>query len=69
MSSVIYKFDFLADNKLEINKTINKKISAYVGNDLDNPLRYVNYETVITDSTEPKHNYHVHVTARIKNDN
>lgn len=69
MASVTYKFDFLADSKVEIEETIKKKISAYIDNGSDNPLRYVNYETVVTDSQEEKHTYQVHVTARIKNDN
>lgn len=69
MSSVTYKFDFVANNKLEIEETIKKKIAAYVDNGSDNPLRYVNYETVVTDSNETKYNYQVQVTARIKNDN
>jgi hypothetical protein len=69
MSSVIYKFDFLANNKIEIEETIKKKISSYVDNGSDNPLRYVNYETVVTDSNEGKYNYQIQVTARIKNDN
>jgi hypothetical protein len=69
MSSVTYKFDFFANNKLEIQETIKKKISTYVDNESDNPLRYVNYETVVTDCNDTKHNYQVQVTARIKDDN
>jgi hypothetical protein len=69
MSSVTYKFDFFADNKIEIEENIKNKISAYIGNGSDNPLRYVNYETVVTDSQEAKFTYQVQVTARIKNDN
>lgn len=69
MSSVTYKFDFFADNKLEIEETIKKKISTYIDNKSENPLRYVNYETVVTDSDDTKHNYQVQVTARIKDDN
>ena len=69
MSSVTYKFDFFANNKLEIEETIKKKIATYVDNGSDNPLRYVNYETVVTDSNDTKHNYQIQVTARIKNDN
>lgn len=69
MSSVTYKFDFLADSKLDIESKIKEKISSYVDNDSDNPLRYVNYETVVTDSQDTKYNYHVQVIARIKDDN
>jgi hypothetical protein len=69
MSSVTYKFGFYADGRLEIDETIKKKISSYVDNDSDNPLRYVNYETVVTDSTLDNKKYEVQVTARIKDDN
>jgi hypothetical protein len=69
MSSVTYKFDFFANNKLEIEEIIKNKISTYVDNKSENPLRYVSYETLVTDSHDTKHNYQVQVTARIKDDN
>lgn len=69
MSSVTYKFDFLANNKLEIEEIVKKKISIYMDNESDNPLRYVSYETLVTDSNDAKHRYQIQVTARIRDDN
>lgn len=69
MSSVTYKFDFLANSKLEIEETVKKKISTYVDNESDNPLRYVSYETLVTDSNDTKHKYQIQVIARIRDDN
>jgi hypothetical protein len=69
MSSVTYKFDFFANSKLEIEETVKKKVSTYIDSESDNPLRYVSYETLVTDSTDTKHNYQVQVTARIRDDN
>ena len=63
-----YKFSFLADSKSEIVETITEKISAFVDNESEDPLRYVNYETTVTDSNEKK-KYLVEVIARVKNDN
>jgi hypothetical protein len=68
MNSITYKFNFLADNKEEILGTIKEKISSFVDNDSEDPLRYVNYETTVTDAEEGK-SYLVEVIARIKNDN
>ena len=68
MSSMTYKFSFLADSKSEIVETITEKISAFVDNESEDPLRYVNYETTVTDSNEKK-KYLVEVIARVKNDN
>ena len=48
--------------------TIKEKISSFVDSDTEDPLRYVNYETSITDAEEGK-SYLVEVIARIKNDN
>jgi hypothetical protein len=69
MSSVTYKFDFLANSKFEIEETVKKKISTYVDNESDNPLRYVSYETLVTDSNDAEHKYQIQVTARIRDDN
>ena len=63
-----YKFSFLADSKAEILETITEKISAFVDNESEDPLRYVNYETTVTDSNEKK-KYLVEVIARVKDDN
>jgi len=63
-----YKFSFLADNREEVLSTIKEKISSFVDNDSEDPLRYVNYETTVTDAEKSK-SYLVEVTARIKNDN
>jgi len=63
-----YKFSFLADNREEVLNTIKEKISSFVDNDSEDPLRYVNYETTVTDAEKSK-SYLVEVTARIKNDN
>jgi hypothetical protein len=68
MKSITYKFGFLADNKEEILNTITEKISAFVDNDSEDPLRYVNYETTVTDAEKSK-SYQVEVIARIKDDN
>ena len=69
MPSVTYKFDFNANNKLEIETKIKEKISTYIGTEVENPLRYVNYEAVVTDSDIKGTIYNVQVIARIKNDN
>jgi len=63
-----YKFSFLADKREEVLNTIKEKISSFVDNDSEDPLRYVNYETTVTDAEKSK-SYLVEVTARIKNDN
>jgi hypothetical protein len=68
MNSMTYKFSFLADNREEVLSTIKEKISSFVDNDSEDPLRYVNYETTVTDAEKSK-SYLVEVTARIKNDN
>jgi hypothetical protein len=68
MKSITYKFNFFADNKEEILNTITEKISAFVDNDSEDPLRYVNYETTVTDAEKSK-SYQVEVIARIKDDN
>ncbi len=68
MNSMTYKFSFLADNREEVLSTIKEKISSFVDNDSEDPLRYVNYETTVTDAEEGK-SYLVEVIARIKNDN
>ena len=68
MNSITYKFNFLADNKEEILDTIKKKISLFVDSESEDPLRYVNYETTVTDAEKGK-SYLVEVIARIKNDN
>jgi hypothetical protein len=68
MKSITYKFGFFADNKEEILNTITEKISAFVDNDSEDPLRYVNYETTVTDAEKSK-SYQVEVIARIKDDN
>lgn len=67
MRSMTYKFSFLADSKSEILETITEKISAFVDNQSEDPLRYVNYETMVTDSSEKK-KYLVEVIARVKDD-
>lgn len=69
MPSVTYKFDFNANNKLEIETKIKEKVSTYIGTEVENPLRYVNYEAVVTDSDAKGTIYNVQVIARIKNDN
>jgi len=63
-----YKFSFLADNREEVLSIIKEKISSFVDNDSEDPLRYVNYETTVTDAEKSK-SYLVEVIARIKNDN
>jgi len=68
MNSMTYKFSFLADNREEVLSKIKEKISSFVDNDSEDPLRYVNYETTVTDAEKSK-SYLVEVTARIKNDN
>ena len=68
MTSITYKFSFTANDKSEIEEKIKKKISIYVGEEVENPLRYVNYEAVLTDNYGTQ-KYNIEVTARIKNDN
>lgn len=68
MASITYKFTFTAKDKSEIEEKIKTKISQYIGEDVENPLRYVNYEAVLTDNYGID-KYHIDVTARIKNDN
>ena len=63
-----YKFSFLADNQSEMLETIKEKISLIVDKDLEDPLRYVNYETTISDNDKGK-KYLVEVVARVRNDN
>lgn len=63
-----YKFSFLADNREEMLDTIKEKISLMVDKESDDPLKYVNYETTISDSNEDK-KYLVEVVARVRNDN
>ena len=63
-----YKFSFLADNQSEMLKTIKEKVSLIVDKDLEDPLRYVNYETTISDNDKGK-KYLVEVVARVRNDN
>jgi len=62
-----YKFSFLADSREEMLDVIKEKISPMVDNKSDNPLKYVNYETTISDSNEDK-KYLVEVIARVRND-
>lgn len=68
MRSITYKFSFLADSKSEILETITEKISSFVDSESEDPLKYVNYETMVTDSNEKK-KYLVEVIARVKDDN
>lgn len=68
MRSMTYKFSFLADNKTEMLQIIKDKISLVVGNSSEDPLKYVNYETTITDNEKDK-KYLVEVIARVTNDN
>jgi len=63
-----YKFSFLADNKTEMLQIIKDKISLVVGDSSEDPLKYVNYETTITDNEKDK-KYLVEVIARVTNDN
>jgi hypothetical protein len=63
-----YKFSFLADNQSEMLETIKEKVSLIVDKDLEDPLRYVNYETTISDNDKGK-KYLVEVVARVRNDN
>lgn len=65
---MIYKFSFSANNKTEMIKTIKEKISLLVDNEPEDPLKYVSYETTITDNTSGEL-YSVEVTARVKDDN
>jgi len=67
MRSMTYKFSFLADSREEMLDVIKEKISPMVDNKSDNPLKYVNYETTISDSNEDK-KYLVEVIARVRND-
>ena len=68
MRSMTYKFSFIADNKTEMLQIIKDKISLVVGNSSEDPLKYVNYETTITDNEKDK-KYLVEVIARVTNDN
>ena len=68
MRSMTYKFSFLADNKTEMLQIIKDKISLVVGDSSEDPLKYVNYETTITDNEKDK-KYLVEVIARVTNDN
>ncbi len=68
MRSMTYKFSFLADNQSEMLETIKEKVSLIVDKDLEDPLRYVNYETTISDNDKGK-KYLVEVVARVRNDN
>ena len=68
MRSMTYKFSFLADNKTEMLQIIKDKISLVIGNSSEDPLKYVNYETTITDNEKDK-KYLVEVIARVTNDN
>ena len=68
MRSMTYKFSFLADSREEMLDTIKNKISPMVDSKSEDPLKYVNYETTISDSTEDK-KYLVEVVARVRNDN
>lgn len=63
-----YTFSFLANNKTEMLKTIKEKISLLVDNESEDPLKYVSYETTITDNTSGEL-YSVEVIARVKDDN
>ena len=67
MRSMTYKFSFLADSREEMLDVIKEKILPMVDNKSDNPLKYVNYETTISDSDEDK-KYLVEVIARVRND-
>jgi len=62
-----YKFSFLADDREEMLETIKEKISPIVDSKSEDPLKYVNYETTISDSNEDK-KYLVEVIARVRND-
>ena len=62
-----YKFSFLADSKEEMLETIKDKISLVVDSRSEDPLKYVNYETTISDSDKDK-KYLVEVVARVRND-
>lgn len=68
MRSMTYKFSFVANNRTEMLQIIKDKISLVVGNELEDPLKYVNYETTITDYDKDK-KYLVEVVARVTNDN
>ncbi len=68
MRSMTYKFSFVANNRTEMLQIIKDKISLVVGNELEDPLKYVNYETTITDYDKDK-KYLVEVIARVTNDN
>lgn len=67
MRSMTYKFSFLADDREEMLETIKEKISPIVDSKSEDPLKYVNYETTISDSNEDK-KYLVEVIARVRND-
>ena len=62
-----YKFSFLANSREEMLETIKDKISPMVDKKSDDPLKYVNYETTISDCNEDK-KYLVEVVARVRND-
>lgn len=62
-----YKFSFLANDREEMLETIKEKISPIVDSKSEDPLKYVNYETTISDSNEDK-KYLVEVIARVRND-
>ncbi len=68
MNSMTYKFSFLADNREEVLSKIKESISSFIDNDSEDPLKYANYEVMVTDA-EKSLGYQVEVTARIKNDN
>lgn len=68
MNSMTYKFSFLADNREEVLSKIKERISSFIDNDSEDPLKYGNYEVMVTDA-ERSLGYQVEVTARIKNDN
>jgi endonuclease IV len=63
-----YKFSFLADNREEVLSKIKESISSFIDNDSEDPLKYANYEVMVTDA-EKSLGYQVEVIARIKNDN
>lgn len=67
MRSMTYKFSFLADSRDEMLETIKEKITPMVDSKSEDPLKYVNYETTISDSNEDKR-YLVEVIARVRND-
>lgn len=67
MRSMTYKFSFLADSRDEMLETIKEKITPMVDSKSEDPLKYVNYETTISDSNEDK-KYLVEVIARVRND-